>query len=129
MKKTYSKTERPSSIKHAQKESFLLREISSAFLRIAMDDSRLQGLFINRVQLSPDRGRAFVFFHVLSGGKEAFEEKFPVLVLYKPSLRSAVAKAMESRYTPEITFMYDAAFDKQQKVDDLIEKLKDEGKL
>ena len=36
-------------IKRAQKESLLLREISNMFHSISMDDSRLAGLFVNRV--------------------------------------------------------------------------------
>ncbi len=115
-------------IKRARKESLLLKEISNYFLRIAQDESKLQGLYISRVQLSTDYGLCFVFFHTAEG-KAAFEEKLPLLILYKPSLRSALAQAIKSRYTPNLIFKYDEVFDKQKKVDDLIEKLKTEGKL
>lgn len=115
-------------VKHAQKESFLLREISSYFLRITIDEPRLQGLYVSRVKLSSDKGRVTVFF-LTDGGKDEFEEKFSTLVLFKPTLRSAVAKSSQSRYTPDLHFAYDAEMEKQRKVDELIEKLKDEGKL
>jgi len=115
-------------IKRARKESLLLKEISNFFLRIAQDEPKLQSLYISRVQLSTDYGICFVFFHTAEG-KAAFEEKLPLLILYKPSLRSAIAKAIRGRYTPNLIFKYDEVFDKQKKVDDLIEKLKTEGKL
>ncbi|MDP3889015.1 MAG: 30S ribosome-binding factor RbfA [bacterium] len=115
-------------VKRAKKESFLFREIANLFLQVSLDEPRVQGLFVSRVKLSPDKGRCTVFFHSLKG-KPDFEEKLSILILYKPSMRSAIAKAMQSRYTPELTFAYDEDLEKQQKIDDLIEKLKKEGKL
>ncbi len=115
-------------IKRARKESLLLKEISNFFLRIVQEEPNLQGLYISHVSLSSDCGICSVFFHT-SEGKKKFEEKLPLLILYKPSLRSALAKVVEGRYTPNLIFKYDEIFDKQQKVNDLIEKLKTEGKL
>ena len=119
---------KPSDIKRSKKESLLLREISRLFMQTVLDDPRLAGLFVNRVQLSPDRGMCTVFIYS-SAGKEAFDEVFDTLKLYKPSLRKAVAHAMQSRYTPELKFVFDGQQDKQSKLNDLIEKLKDEGQL
>ena len=115
-------------IKRARKESLLLREISNFFLRIAQEEPKLQDLYIVRVRLSTDYGICSVFFHTAEG-KAAFQEKLRLLILYKPSLRSAIAKSIKGRYTPNLIFKYDEDFDKQKKVDDLIEKLKTEGKL
>ena len=115
-------------IKRARKESLLLKEISNFFLRIAQEEPNLQGLYISHVSLSSDYGICSVFFHT-SDGKEKFKKQLPLLILYKPSLRSAIAKAVEGRYTPNLIFKYDEVFDKQQKVNELIEKLKTEGKL
>lgn len=112
-------------VKHAQKESFLLREISSLFLRICIDDVRLNGVYISRVKLSPDRGRCTIFLQDYNG-REALEGKMRTIIMYKPSLRSAIAKALQSRYTPELSFVYDEAFEKQRSVDELIDRLKDE---
>lgn len=121
-------TTRVASIKHAQRESFLLREISESFSKILYDNPGLHGLFISRVRLSPDKGKCIIYFFATNGLPE-YEEKKPTLVLYKASLRTALAKTMNSRYTPQLRFEYDAAFEKQQKIDNLIEKLKDEGRL
>jgi len=115
-------------IKRARKESLLLREISKFFLRIAQEEPTLQSLYISHVSLSSNYGICSVFFYT-SDGKKKFEEKLSLLILYKPSLRSAISKVIEGRYTPNLIFKYDEVFDKQEKVNELIEKLKTEGKL
>lgn len=119
---------RVSSIKHAQKESMLLHTIAQLFLQVMQDEPSLQGLSITRVKLSPDKGTCTVFFHAI-GGFEEYVQKRKTLVLYKPSLRKALSQEIKSRYTPDLRFTYDQELDKQQRVNELIDKLKDEGKL
>jgi ribosome-binding factor A len=115
-------------IKRAQKESYLFREISNFFLQITIDEPRLSGLYINKISLSSDGGICNVLF-LASNGRAEFEEKLPLLILYKPSLRSALAKTSQSRYTPNLVFRYDEDQEKADKINRLIDKLKDEGKL
>ncbi len=122
------KNSRVSSIKHAQKESQLLREIGSLLVQLAQDEPNLQELYITRVKLSPDKSNATVYLHTPKG-LEQFEQKRPTLVLYKSSIRNALSKMLSSRYVPKISFTYDAALDKQRHVEDLIDSLKKEGKL
>ncbi|HLJ31376.1 MAG TPA: ribosome-binding factor A [Candidatus Babeliales bacterium] len=115
-------------IKKAQKESYFYREISQLFLQIMIDEPRLNGLFINKVSLSSDGGTCVVLF-LATNGKDEFEEKRPILVLYKPSLRTALAKTSPGRYTPKLIFRYDESQEKVDKINRLIDKLKDEGRL
>ena len=119
---------RVSTIKHAQKESVLLHSIAQFFMQIMQDEPLLEGLTVTRVALSPDKGKCTVFFHTIGGLKD-FEDKRKTLVLYKSSLRQALAKSLHGRYTPDLRFAYDQQLDKQRHIDDLIDKLKDEGKL
>lgn len=115
-------------IRKAQKESYFYREISSLFLQLTIEEPRLNGLFINRISLSSDGGTCVVLF-LAANGRPEFEEKLPILVLYKPSLRTALAKTSHSRYTPNLIFRYDESHEKVEKINRLIDKLKDEGKL
>lgn len=108
-------------IKRAQKESLLLREISNMFHMIAMDDSRLLGLFVNRVELSTDRGWVTVFFYTLDG-YDAFKEQLEVLKLYKPSIRKGLASGIRGRYVPDLVFEFDAKFEKQQRLESAMAK-------
>lgn len=103
-------------IKRAQKESLLLREISNMYHSIAMEDDRLQGLFVNRVELSTDKGWVTVYFYTLDGF-EKFEEQLQILKLYKPSIRKGLSSGIKSRYVPDLKFAYDAKFEKQQSLE------------
>lgn len=103
-------------IKRAQKESLLLREISNMYHTISMDDNRLGGLFVNRVELSTDRGWVTVYFYTLDG-YEKFEEQLEILKLYKPSIRKGLASEIKGRYVPDLKFAYDAKFEKQQRLE------------
>jgi len=117
-----------SNIRHAQRTANLLQKLSAFFLQICQDNEKLRTLYISRVKLSSDGGLCAVFFHS-NEGPEAFERLRPELVLYKPSMRTALARSLHSRRVPNLRFVYDAQFDKQRHVDDLIERLKQEGKL
>jgi ribosome-binding factor A len=115
-------------IKKGRKESLLLREISKLLLQTSLDDERLRGLFVTHVVLSNDKGVCFVYFYS-EGGEQDFQKKLEILTLYKPSMRKAIAQKVESRYVPELVFKYDAQFEKQKRVEEIIEKLKEEGQL
>lgn len=119
---------RVSDIKHAQKESELHQKIAQFFIQIVQNDPALQNLSITRVKLSPDKGVCFVFFHAM-GGISEYEALHKQLVLYKPSLRKALSQSIHGRYVPNLRFKYDEQLDKQRHIDDLIDRLKKEGKL
>jgi ribosome-binding factor A len=97
-------------------------------MKIAIDDPRLSGMYINKISLSSDGGTCTVLF-LAPHGRAEFEEKRPILVLYKSSLRTALAKTSHGRYTPKLIFRYDEDQEKVDKINRLIDKLKDEGKL
>jgi ribosome-binding factor A len=115
-------------VRRAQKASLYLREVSNLFFQAAQDNPELRELYPNRITFSPDLGVCNVFFFSPKG-REFFEEKLHALKLFKPSLRSAIASRIEARRVPDFVFRYDEEFEKQKKVEDLIEKLKAEGKF
>ncbi len=115
-----------SNVKRAQKESLLFREISQLFMQTALDDPRLNDVMVHRVQLSQDKGVCTVYFYT-DKGEERFKEILNVLVLYRPSLRKALAAKIRSRYTPELIFKFDTQFEKQQRIDQLLEDEKQRG--
>lgn len=115
-------------VRRSQKEKLYYKEISRLFLQLTMDDSALSGLWINGVRLSPDKSVCNVLF-ISDKGQEDFENRLPDLILYKPSLRKAISQSIRSRYTPQLKFKYDVQFEKQQKIEDLFDRLKVENKL
>jgi ribosome-binding factor A len=114
-----------SSIKKSQKESLLFRAIAQLFSQTTLDDKRLQGVAVNRVKLSDDKSHATVYFYT-PGGPAEFKEKLPFILLYKASLRRALAQSINARYTPELVFKYDDQFEKQQRIEGILEKIKGE---
>lgn len=113
-------------IKQSQREVQLQREISQLLRETALDDPRLAGIFINRVSLSSDGGICTVYFYSLEG-QEHFIKVLDILKLYRPSMRKALAERINRRYTPELIFRYDEQFEKQQRLEELFEKIKDES--
>ena len=116
-----------SEIKKAQKESLLFKEISKLYMQVSMDDPRLAGLFINRVKLSPDKSHCTVYFYTPEG-QEHFNNVLEILKLYKPSLRKALATGIKARYTPEIVFKFDKTFEKQSRLEKLLDTIKESEK-
>lgn len=119
--------QRSRDIKIAQKEAALLREISNLFMQLTMDEPVLRDLFINRVHLSPDKSHCTVYFYTTLG-KAAFDELLKTLILYKPSMRHALAQELRGRYTPDLRFAFDDHFEKQQRIETLIDSVKTEKK-
>lgn len=116
-------------IKRAQKASLLLRTISTLFAAAVRDDAQLNGVMINRVELAPDKSTCYVYFYTAEG-EESFNQKLlSRLILYKPSLRAALAKEIASRYTPELVFKFDNVFEKSLRIETLLSELKEKGEL
>ncbi len=116
---------RVSGIKRAQKESLLSKKIAVLLNQIAQDDPNVADFSLSRVELSADKSVATLYFY-LPGGQQKFDEKKAYLILYKPSMRSALAKLVPSRYTPNLVFKYDAQFEKELKINTLLDKIKDD---
>lgn len=111
------------SIKNAKKEAQLFRELSQLFLRVTLDDPRVSGIHLNRVELSREGGTCYLMFYTPEG-EEAFQQKLSILILYKPSLRKALAQSISARYTPDLVFKFDDKFEKLSRMEALLDKIK-----
>ncbi len=118
---------RKNEIKHAQKESFIRRELAQYFMMLAQDHPELRSMYVTRVTLSPKKGGCHIYFYS-EMGKEVYESGLKTLLLFKASLRSSLAKAMASRYVPELFFAYDVDQDKQRRIEALIDEVRDQAK-
>jgi len=92
---------------------------------LALDDPRLRSITLNRIKLSPDKSLCSVYFYTPEG-QEKFQEALEVLKLYKPSMRKAIAAKIEARYTPDLRFFYDDIYEKQERLDQILDKVKKE---
>ncbi len=116
-------------IKRAQKTSLFLRTIGILFSKTLQDDHELNGIMVNRVELSPNKSTCCVYFYAAEGEEFFRTNMLPRLILYKPSLRAALAKEIAGRYTPELVFKFDAIFEKTMRIETLLSNLKDKGDL
>lgn len=113
-------------IKHSKKESLFLKEIMVIFRELSLDDPRMTDLFVSRVGLSADCGMCTVFFYT-PRGEEYFKLRSEMLKGYAPGIRKVLSQRIKVRHTPEIFFKFDDRFEKEQRIENILEKIKTEN--
>lgn len=113
-------------IKHSQRESVYLKEIAQILREAALDEPKLGLATVTRLRLSADSGICTVFMY-MPEGEEKFRELLGSLILYKPSMRKALAHRVAARHTPELIFKFDDHYEKQERIEQLFEKIKHES--
>lgn len=111
-------------IKREKKKSLFFRELSQIISLISNENSDVQKVYVTRVDFSQDSGILYVFlstFDVFS--EEIFKVALDALKLYRPSIRKELATRLNPRYTPEIIFLYDEIREKQDRIDNLLDKV------
>lgn len=114
---------RSHTIKEEQRKSFYMRHIAQLLLSAAADEPSLLQLQVTRLDFSAGKGAVHVYFSCL-GGKSVFDDLLETLKLYRSSLRKALARARQSRYTPELFFYYDTGMDNVYRVEELLNQVK-----
>jgi ribosome-binding factor A len=104
-------------------EERLLNEING-LLRTVIRDPRLQFVSITKVELSPDYSYATLFWDTFNASTRGDAKK--TLEEAKGKLRSELAKVMEVRHVPTLTFIYDNQFEEEQKITKLLVKTDDD---
>lgn len=99
-------------------------EISNLLIR-QIRDPRIGMLTITDVEVSRDLRTAKVFYTV-SGDDNARREAQRGLESAVGFIRSAVAHNLTIRRMPELTFVFDTSLDYGQKIDRILEELKEE---
>lgn len=99
-------------------------EISSLLIR-EIKDPRIGMLTITDVEVSRDIRTAKVFYAV-GGDRNARKETQKGLESAVGFIRSALAQNLTIKRVPELTFIYDTSLDYGQKIDRILEELKEE---
>ena len=100
-----------------------IKEEVSTILHDAVKDPRLGFVTITRVELTPDLRSARVFFSVL-GKQEDYEKTKDALLSAQGYIRSLVAKRVQLRYAPEITFREDHSSEYSTRIFEILEEVK-----
>ena len=96
------------------------------FRALVREDETFASIFPTRSDSAPDGSILYVYF-AGNEGQEAVEEAIGRLILYKPSLRKALSQQVPARYTPQLSFKYDASFEKVQRIERLLGDIASEG--
>jgi ribosome-binding factor A len=100
-------------------EERLLNEING-LLRTGLADSRLHFVSVTKVEMSPDYGYAVVFWDTFDAHKRGDAKK--AIEAAKGKIRSELAKVLDVRHVPSLSFIYDNQFDEENKIVELIKK-------
>lgn len=113
-------------IKRQQKKSLYLRTITQLIQPLIHEEHAVAPIYPSRVELSKDTGICYIYFSSVEAGdgKEAVEAAIKSLILYKPSLRTALAKAIQSRRAPDLVFLFDDKEEKSRRINELLDKVR-----
>ena len=103
-------------------EERLLNEINS-LLRTGTSDGRLARVSVTKVELSPDYGYATISWDTYDAGTRG--DAKVAIEASAGRIRSELAKVLEVRHVPALTFIYDNQFEEEKKIMDLINKEQD----
>ena len=107
-------------INNFKKEKFeerLLNEING-LLRGGINDGRLARVSITKVEISPDYSYATVSWDTYDSGTRG--DAKAAFLAATGMIRSELAKVLEVRHVPALTFVYDNQFEEEKKIMDLI---------
>lgn len=118
-------------VKRSSRVSERLREEVSARLR-TLDDPRLLGIVITRVEMTDDLQLARIYVRRELGISDESERRALLRGLASASgkLRRDVGQVLSLRYSPELKFFYDEGLDAINRVEELLKEIhaEDEGR-
>ena len=101
-----------------------IKQILSEFLLEGLHDPRLEHVTITEIQVTPDLGRATIYYATYVSGtdpeatQEGMEEN-------KGKLRHHLSRSLRVRHTPELTFRHDDSLEISARMTKLLEELDD----
>jgi ribosome-binding factor A len=92
-----------------------------------LEDPRLAGVSVSRVQMTDDLQLVRVFVH--KHGEIPLDGQRAILRGLRSAsgrLRRSMGQVLDLRYVPELKFFYDAGMDHARRVDELLAEIRDE---
>jgi ribosome-binding factor A len=113
-------------VKRERRKSLFLQEFTALFQEIYAEQPSFADVYVSKVDLSADTGVCYVYFATFKEPGEAlFLKALEMLKLYKPSLRKAFAGRINTRYAPDLVFVYDKGKEKERRINELLDKVSD----
>ena len=113
------------SFKKSKLEERILQELNS-FIRTKLGDVRLQFVSITKVELNVDYSVAMVYWDTFQtetrgSAKEAIESA-------RNRMRQVLAESLETRVVPQLVLKYDAQYESEKSITDLLKGEEKQGK-
>lgn len=105
-------------------EERLLNEINS-LIRRGLSDARLSKVSVTKVELSPDYGYATVSWDTYDSATRG--DAKTAIEAATGRIRSELAKTLEVRHVPSLTFVYDNQYEEEKKIMDILNASKKES--
>ncbi|MBI5561596.1 MAG: 30S ribosome-binding factor RbfA [Deltaproteobacteria bacterium] len=101
------------------------QEIASMMLHGEIKDPRIGFVTITHVEMTPDLKEARVYFSQIGSDKDK-EKSREGLSSASGFIRRRLAKALDLRHVPEVSFHYDASLDYGDRIDRIIKEIKED---
>jgi ribosome-binding factor A len=105
--------------------SLFVKEISYILMEEVKDENINNFVTITGAKISSDLSYAKIYFMVLNG---QVEETLKALNNAASFIRGKLSERIEIRHTPELTFVYDESIDYGNRIEEILEELKEEHK-
>lgn len=102
-----------------------IKRIVADLIAKELDDPRVPAFTsVTEVTVSRDFNYADLYISVLAADRESQERAVQALNNARGFLRTLLSKRLDLRVTPELRFHLDDSYDKGQRIDDLLEQVK-----
>lgn len=115
------------SVRLKQRESVLLHAVGDIFVHLQKEIKELVYVFPNRIDLSADGSLAKIYLYS-TNGSDFVSRIVGQLIFYRSSIRKSIGSMVAFRVVPEILFLYDNAYEKEQKLQHFIDKVRENDK-
>jgi ribosome-binding factor A len=116
-----------SNVKRERRKSLFLREITALVQELSSQEPFVANLYVSKVDISDNSGICYIYMTSFKEpGQEMFDQALPILKLYKPSIRKAFAQRVQTRYAPDLVFVYDKGKEKERRITELLDKVQTE---
>ena len=105
-----------------------LREEITEIVGYELEDPRLEAVTVTDVRVSEDLRDAKVFV-LIEGNEQEIKEAMKALQHAEKYVRSQVAMNLNIHHAPHIHFARDTVEEKAERIDKILEELKDNGEL
>ena len=120
----------PAEVKRAVRVAQRVKAELAQLLTTEVRDPRLAGVMVSRVEMPDDLRGAKVYFRMLEGGDDEARRKDALTGLGRASgmLRKEVATRVGLRFAPELRFYYDAAQERVDRIESLLDEVRRDKK-